>query len=314
MPSSAVRIFTDADEYAAAIRAATVEVTVTGRGHFAAQLTRIDFHRLWMQRFSESLPRILHMGIDPGRAGFMMPTHPGTGLQWSGVEVQSEHISRHREVDDAYHLSSGPARFGAMSLPMEDVASLSTMAGSELTPPRSTLMVAAPRSAMARLQRLHSAAGHLAETAPEIISNTDAAHGLEQLLVEALVGCLSGGNVGEDSAAQRHHELIMRRFSRLLEANPAQPLYIPEICKATGVSERTLRACCHEQLGIGPKRYLLLRRLNLARQALRKAAPGTVTVTDVATRYGFWHFGLFANHYRSLFGEAPSVTLHRQSG
>jgi hypothetical protein len=48
MPSSAVHIFTDPGDYAATIRASTHEMTVTGRGRFAAKLTRIDLHRLWM--------------------------------------------------------------------------------------------------------------------------------------------------------------------------------------------------------------------------------------------------------------------------
>src|SRR5215471_6255661 len=92
-----------------------------------------------------------------------------------------------------------------------------------------------------------------------------------------------------------------------------QSLYITEICKIIGVAERTLEVCCQEQLGVGPKRYLLLRRLQLARRALREAAPDRTTVTDIATRYGFWHFGRFAGAYQSLFGEFPSVTLHRQA-
>jgi len=72
-----------------------------------------------------------------------------------------------------------------------------------------------------------------------------------------------------------------------------------------------LEVCCQEELGVGPKRYLLLRRLHLARRALCEAAPDATTVTDIATRYGFWHFGRFAGEYRSLFGESPSITLHR---
>jgi AraC-like DNA-binding protein len=167
------------------------------------------------------------------------------------------------------------------------------MAGRDLTPPRDTMIVTPPPSAMTKLQRLHAAAGHLAETAPEIIANPDAARGLEQALIEAMVGCLHNNKAPEDSVAQRQHELIMRRFRRVVEENPDQPLYIPELCKAIGVSERTLRVCCQEQLGVGPKRYLLFRRLHLARRALRKALPDTTTVTEIATRYGFWHFRPF---------------------
>jgi AraC-like DNA-binding protein len=70
-----------------------------------------------------------------------------------------------------------------------------------------------------------------------------------------MVGCLGNDEAGEDSVAQRQHELIMRRFRRVVEENPGQPLYDAELCKAIGVSERTLRVCCQEQLGVGPKRY-----------------------------------------------------------
>jgi transcriptional regulator GlxA family with amidase domain len=163
---------------------------------------------------------------------------------------------------------------------------------------------------MAKLQRLHAAAGQLAENTPEIIAHPEAARGLEQTLVEALVGCLGDGSVGEDGSARRHHSLIMRRFRRAVEENPDQPLYIPELCAAIGVSDRTLRVCCQEQLGMSPKRYLLLRRMQLARQALREGAPSMTTVTEIATQYGFWQFGRFAGAYKSLFGEAPSATLH----
>jgi AraC-like DNA-binding protein len=103
----------------------------------------------------------------------------------------------------------------------------------------------------------------------------------------------------------------MRRFHRALEAGAGRAVYIPELCAAIGVSDRTLRAYCQDQLGIGPRRYLALRRLHLARRALRDGAPGITTVTEIATRYGFWQFGRFAGEYNQLFGELPSATLAR---
>ena len=51
--------------------------------------------------------------------------------------------------------------------------------------------------------------------------------------------------------------------------------------------------------------------MHLARRALRENAPTATTVTEIATRFGFWQFGRFAGEYKSLFGELPSTTLAR---
>ena len=313
MPSSAVRTFTDPDNYAAAIRATKAEVTVTRRGRFTAEITRIDLHRLWMQRFSDNLPRVGHSAGMSGRAIISFRTQPGPSLLWGSVEMHPNNIVRHGEGESTFQRSSGSASWGALSLPVEDAAAVGqTLAGCDLTPPRNAMLITPPPSAMARLQRLHAAAGQLAENAPEIIAHPEAARGLEQALIAAWAGCLGEGSVGEDRSARRHHSLIMRRFRRAVEENPDEPLYIPELCSAIGVSDRTLRMCCQEQLGMSPKQYLLLRRMHLARRALRDGARGTTTVTEIATQYGFWQFGRFAGEYKSLFGESPSATLHRR--
>ena len=314
MPSSVVRTFTDPDDYAAAHRGAKAELTVIGRGHFTGKLTGIGLHRLRMQRSFDNLPRTAHSVNWKGLAIISFRTDSGPSLVRSGLEMRPTNIVRHGEDQVYYQRSSGSASIGGMSLAVEDMAAIGeAVAGIDLTPPRDTMLVTPPPRAMAILQRLHAAAGHLAEEAPEIIVNPDAARGLEQALVEAMISCLAGAEVREDSLAQRHHELIMRRFRRVVEENPGEPLYIPEICKAIRVAGRTLRLCSQQHLGMGPKRYLLLRRLHLSRQALRQAEPDATTVTDTATRYGFWQLGRFAVEYQSLFGESPSVTLHRQS-
>jgi AraC-like DNA-binding protein len=308
-----VRTFSDPDDYTASIRQGTYELTITERGRFTAKLTFIGLHRLWMQRFSDNLPRISHIAGWGGAASIVFRTQTGPSLIRSGVEMQPAHIVRVSQGQSFYQRSSGFASYAGMSLPVADMAAVGeTLAGCDLTPPRDAILITPPAAAMARLQRLHRAAGRLAEEAPEIIANPDAARGLEQALIEAMVGCLDHREVHPNSLAQGQHAIVIRRFRRALEENPEQALYIPEICKAIRVSGRTLRMCCQEHLGMGPKHYLLLRRMHLARQALRKAASDTTTVTHVATQYGFWQLGRFAVEYQSLFGESPSATLGRQ--
>jgi AraC-like DNA-binding protein len=138
-----------------------------------------------------------------------------------------------------------------------------------------------------------------------------AARGLEQSLLHALVDCLGIGHVHADTASQRRHATIMRRFRVVLEQNADSALYVPELCAAIGVSDRTLRTCCQEALGVSPLRYLWLRRMHLVRRALTVADPAAATVTATAAAHGFWEFGRFAVTYRALFGESPSATLRR---
>jgi transcriptional regulator GlxA family with amidase domain len=105
---------------------------------------------------------------------------------------------------------------------------------------------------------------------------------------------------------------MMQRFHSTLNAAADQPVYVLEIAMAIGTTPRSLSICCEEYLGIGLERYLLLRRLHLARQPLCAADPASATtVPDVATRYGFWQFSRFSTQYKLFYGELPTDTLRR---
>ena len=95
----------------------------------------------------------------------------------------------------------------------------------------------------------------------------------------------------------------------LLENRIAEPVGVGELATAAGVSERTLRRVFKEHFGVGPIRYLQLKRFHRINRALRAADPDTVSVTELLARHGEWEFGRFASRYRQLFGERPSETL-----
>ena len=98
MPSSAVRVFTDPDEHAAAIRQGVSEMTVTGRGAFRSEIVRIDFHHLWMQRFTENMSRIRHTTGLGGRAVIAFPAQPGPAqvLERRGADAGEPHTPQGR--------------------------------------------------------------------------------------------------------------------------------------------------------------------------------------------------------------------------
>jgi AraC-like DNA-binding protein len=313
MPSSSVRTFTDPHPYQAAIRAAEVEVLVTAKGEFRAELTKIDLHRLWLQRGRESLPRVFHSSVSAQRAPIVfLASTDRAAIQHSGMDVSPSEII----VDglgSTHHLRSwGPSQWGSMSLTPEDLAAAGyALAGREVTVPSVTHLVRPSAPLMSRLLSLHGNAERLAKTTPDILAKPEVARALEQALVDTMIRCLTESTPVEMGAGSHHHSRVIVRFEELLAANAGRPLYLAEICAAIGVSERTLRVCCREHLGMGPVRYLWLRRMHFARRALFLASPQTSTVTEIATEFGFWELGRFSVEYRVLFGESPLASLRR---
>lgn len=99
---------------------------------------------------------------------------------------------------------------------------------------------------------------------------------------------------------------------QFIETNLSDHLTLAEVAAAAGVSVRTLQAAFRSELRTTPVAYIRSRRLDRARAELAdEMTEGTVTVTDVATRWGITHLGRFATEYRARFGESPSQTLRR---
>jgi transcriptional regulator GlxA family with amidase domain len=164
---------------------------------------------------------------------------------------------------------------------------------------------------MSRLQKLHKAIGQLAHDTPDLLEQPEVCRALEERLVHVMVRCLAEGAGVEATVAGRRNNAVIARFEEFLEANPDRPLYLTEICASIGVAERTLRAACEQHLGMGPIRFLTLRRMHLVRCALLRADPSKATVTRVVTDHGFWELGRFSVTYRAMFDETPSETLRR---
>jgi AraC-like DNA-binding protein len=312
MPVSSVRSFSNPDDYCSSMRDFRYELTVTGGGDFAAEHVRVELHKLLVQRYYSNLPWVAHTETMKGRATFALRADPGPSLLRAGAEMQTTNIERLANGHGLYTRSSGTVLWGSISLSVDALAAIdATTAGCDLKPPVDVVTETPVPAAMARLQRLHAAAAHLAKRAPEIIANPEAARGPEHDLAQALVACLRSSKCEEDAVAKRQHALVMRRFHAAITSSGDRPVYVSDLCSAIGVSDRTLQVCCQEHLGMGPQKYLWLRRMQHAHHALALADHAGATVTEIATAHGFWELGRFAGAYRSLYGEVPSATLAR---
>jgi AraC-like DNA-binding protein len=305
--------FTDPDQYQAAIHPAQVEILVTAKGDFDAALTRIELSRLWVQHGRESLPRIANSVAKAERPPiFFLTRADQASISYNGKDLAYGEIVVAGSGSMRHHCTEGSCHWATVSLTLDDLAAAGHgLVGRDLIDRSETHYLRPPPPAMSRLLHLQQAAEQLARSAAEILAQPEPARALEQALLHAIVMSLSESVPIKVARGARRHAAIIARFEELLAANYDRPLHLAEICTAIGVSERTLRTICMDHLGMGPVRYLWLRRMHLAHRALIRAAPQSATVTEIATANGFWELGRFAVEYRALFGEAPSASLHR---
>jgi AraC-like DNA-binding protein len=288
-----------------------MQIFPTAKGEFRAELTQVVLNQLRMQRFEENLPRVHKGAISRDRKVFTFLTADQPEVSNRGRVFRLGELCAD-DFEVQHVKTGGNYRFGGASLIPEDfAASCKAIVGCELDPERSSQFIRPNPQFIERFLKLHEMVGGIAKAAPELFELPEVVRALEQQLIHALVRCVSDGMVSPLRSGNLRHKVIVARFEDFMGANPNTPLYLSDVCAAIGASERTLRIACEEHLGMGPIRYLTLRRMHLVRRALARTAPSTATVTQVATDYGFWELGRFAVAYREMFGEPPSVTLQR---
>ncbi|MGY8683980.1 helix-turn-helix domain-containing protein [Bradyrhizobium sp. UFLA05-153] len=312
MAWSRVLCFTDPLACQAAFPYSDIEILPTTKD-FRVEMTQVAMSRLWLQRTHLSSPTVSTATSKPGRRsiGFLTESNLSP-YHHCGIEVIPGDIIEN--TLEAEHRRCGPGLdYGAMSIPTDELdTAVEAIIGCELMEKSERHIFHPHPQSMSRLLKLHRAIGQLAHDTPDILQLPEVLRALENEFVHVMVRCLADAVDEKTSTRVRRHDAIIARFEEFLEANPVRPLYLTEICAAIGVAERTLRGSCEEHLGMGPIRFLTLRRMHLVHRALLSAVPSTSTVTRIATDHGFWELGRFAVAYRAAFGESPSETLKRR--
>lgn len=117
---------------------------------------------------------------------------------------------------------------------------------------------------------------------------------------------------GEDANVRRpslHNRMsIIRQFEHKVRERIHTVIRIPELCTELGVSNRVLEYLVKDDIGMTPKQYVNVMRLNAVRRELLEINKKDRTILNIANRYGIKHLGRFAADYRRQFGELPSRT------
>ena len=310
MPGSVMSLFSEPDEFQAALREdGVLNLLVTGRGQFRARLTRVKLHHLRLSAADEYLPRIAFVAVPEDMLLVSLPLSDRPSPVWGDLGMRAGEMITLGPGQRVHARTDGSSQWGAIQLSAEEfVGYAGALRGAGFVIPP-VAHWRPPRAALRQLRHLHQAAVRTAEARSGALTDREAVHGLEQQLIHALVESMSAGPIYEETAADRRHRGILARIEELLDAEP--PPSVTAIGAALGVSGRTLSECCKKVLGIGPSLYRRLRGMQRVHRRLRDENPDTVSVPAVARQYGFPDLGSFAANYRAIYGELPSVTLLR---
>jgi AraC-like DNA-binding protein len=313
MPGSVTSVFGEAESFEAALRdEGFTSLLVTEAGAFRSRLTQIALDHLRLASAEEELARIAVIAVPANTVLILWPGGKTPGPLWGGVAMKAGEMMSLGSGNRVHTRTGGPSCWHAIRLPENDLLCYGRLlCGVDfIVPPGLALWRPAPATARS-LVGLHRAAINMARSGSRSLSDIQAAHGLEQEVIYALVGCLCGRPAEEATPADDRHRNILAQLDDLLETDPTTSL--AEICARLRVSHRLLRKCCEHNLGMSPRRYHRLRRLQLVHRVLRDDELGPSSVSAIARRFGFRELGRFAANYRVLYGELPSATLRRTS-
>jgi AraC-like DNA-binding protein len=313
MPGSVTSVFSEAESFEAAFREeGCTGLLVTEGGAFRARLTQITLDRLRLASAEEKLARIAVIAVPENTILISWPTANTAAPIWGGMAMKAGEMLTLGSGNRVHARTGGPCRWHAVRLPMIDLLCYGrAICGSCFVFPPGPALWRPSRAARRELGGLHRAAINLAGVGSRSLSNVDAAHGLEQQIIHAVVECLSGRPAAVETQAGIRQRSILVSLEDLLQAEPLASL--AEVCARLEVSHRFLRKCCEKSLGMPPVRYHRLRRLQLAHRALRNESRHAASISAVARQFGFRELGRFAASYRALYGELPSGTLCRTS-
>ena len=311
MPCVRRTTFRDFEAFAASLTGCSLAVTPLRPSAFAGEITDLRLGDLVLQTGC-CTPMMATGAVDPGSIWIVLPLGaPGTLVQ-NGRAVGPGDTAAHGPGAEHDGAVARDTRWALVTLPaVAAEALLEPPRRSPLRRPGAAAVLRADPAAWRRAAVLVQAASRVAAKDPEVFEVAEARRALRDELLDALRGLLAAGPHGEARPRALRTTPARRRIVRatedLLRVDPRRAVGTEEVCAALGVSPSALRAAISASFAVDPGRYLRLRRLALARAALRGPGDGArrPSAEEVASAHGFWDAQAFAREYREMFGDDP---------
>ncbi|MBL8882398.1 MAG: AraC family transcriptional regulator [Hyphomicrobium sp.] len=316
MPRLISLSFDDAGTFASALTQADVSCTQTAAGPIQFDLAICANNRLQLHFTSMPVGSCVAVGKTADNAKcFHIPLGNTSLVSMLGRKMDAASLAVYEDGGEHAVRAADGASLAYIAASKELVHQVCEMSGGmdfAAAMPATHILSSDPEK-MVQLRYFLEEISKLFSLTPIAIANFAVFRNIEQTLMTLLLSA-SGCDEERNSSAGRtpvSRGRILRKIEELLRERAGEPLYVTDLCAATGVSQPTLYRIFSDVLDMNPKRYLQLRRLHLVREKLLHDPNPARTVSSVAYDCGFWQLGRFGRDYRAHFGETPSHTLRR---
>ncbi len=161
-----------------------------------------------------------------------------------------------------------------------------------------------------RFHRVVSFVANELKVDPTAVNHPIVRRQLDDVLLGAILSLPGAHQQSIEQAKGVASSGVVRRAEEFMEANLGRPIGMSDVAAECACSRTKLFQAFKKERQWTPLQFLVRRRMERARRRLLAPADG-VTVSAVSLDCGYPNFSRFAQQYRKLYGETPSMTLNR---
>lgn len=274
---------------------------------FSASLLDLDLGEILLQG-GECSPAFAVGRLPADTAGILLPLHATPLDFYCGASARPRTVLICGAGAEYEIAGRGPSRWALIMVSTSNSSTLHALGpdASMLLRPAATVCIVPPGMWKGIALLVRRALG-VARRTPGVFAVEEARRSLRASLLEGLHDLLIGASKGDGPQrrvqASSWRRRIVHAADRMVQADPAHAGDLPSVAAMIGTKESELRAAFLAVLGISASRYVLRRRLLMAR-AILSSAEG-LSPPAVAAAHGFARFDPFRRAYGAMFGRGP---------
>lgn len=312
LPQAINLSFSDCDAFKDILKHEDAEITQIRAGNFVNTVSLVPLEHMVFRYGTKTTPWIASGTAAPGHVTLLLDSNYQDFPTVNGIRQESGPLVQ-LYGGGSEHCSMSPVRgeYALVPIPNEVLESALRGLGIEGIPVEAGRFTALrpEENSFRMLQDTIESLRTGAETSPEMFLSEEVRRTAERELLTRLALVIGAAELSHGMDHRIDRMKVFRKARAFLHERSHTPVYLAELCAASGVPERTLRNIFQTVLGVSPLKYLQLRRMRQVREALQKADKRNHSVKQIALESGFWELGRFAVEYKRLFGESPSETL-----